>query len=52
MKKCPCCQDILLRCIYRSEMTWFCPSCRQQMPSLDSILQSNQIRKKQNTVIK
>lgn len=49
MKNCPCCKDILLRYIYRSKMTWFCPSCRQQMPNLDWVLQSNQIDKKKKT---
>ncbi|BAZ33133.1 hypothetical protein NIES4074_56430 [Cylindrospermum sp. NIES-4074] len=29
---CPCCSNLLLQHIRRSEIYWFCRSCRQEMP--------------------
>lgn len=40
MTICPCCNDTLLRSIYHNKIIWFCPSCRQQMPNIEIIDQS------------
>ncbi|WP_083892451.1 hypothetical protein [Pleurocapsa sp. PCC 7319] len=33
---CPICSSILLRHIHHKEITWFCSSCRQEMPNFDA----------------
>ncbi|MUG99581.1 hypothetical protein F7734_47785 [Scytonema sp. UIC 10036] len=33
MNSCPCCTDQLLRHVRSQGVYWFCPSCRQEMPS-------------------
>jgi Zn finger protein HypA/HybF involved in hydrogenase expression len=35
MTSCPCCTDQLLRHISSQGIYWFCPSCRQEMPTLN-----------------
>ena len=34
MNNCPCCADILLKHIRRTEVYWFCRTCWQEMPVL------------------
>ncbi|HEY9904278.1 MAG TPA: hypothetical protein V6D43_17895 [Candidatus Sericytochromatia bacterium] len=36
MTSCPCCSNQLLRHIRHQQIYWFCPSCWQEMPNLDS----------------
>lgn len=31
---CPCCRGALLRHIRRSDLYWFCSSCRQEIPDI------------------
>ncbi|KAF3884058.1 MULTISPECIES: hypothetical protein [Nostocales] len=33
MNSCPCCTDQLLRHVRSQGIYWFCPTCRQEMPS-------------------
>lgn len=41
MNSCPCCSHQLLRHIRHQEIYWFCTSCRQEMPNLDSSLKND-----------
>ncbi|GAA6615061.1 hypothetical protein NUACC26_008500 [Scytonema sp. NUACC26] len=40
MNTCPCCTDQLLRHVSSQGVYWFCPSCRQEMPSF-----TNEVKK-------
>ena len=46
MNECICCRDFLIRHLNRRRMYWFCPTCRQEMPNLNSqkIQYSNNIK--------
>ncbi len=33
MNNCPCCSSILLRHIRHSQIYWYCPHCKQEMPN-------------------
>jgi len=33
MNDCPCCSGSLLRHVRNSQVYWFCPMCRQEMPN-------------------
>ncbi|MEL7036844.1 MAG: hypothetical protein AAFO04_14655 [Cyanobacteria bacterium J06592_8] len=35
MNNCPCCSSTLLRHIRHSEVYWYCPHCREEMPNFD-----------------
>jgi hypothetical protein len=35
MNYCPCCSGVLLQQVRRSEITWFCRHCWQDMPVLN-----------------
>ena len=35
MNECICCRDRLLRHLSHRRMYWFCPTCHQEMPSID-----------------
>jgi hypothetical protein len=39
MKQCPCCSQLMVRCIRKDGVYWFCSSCWQEMPDLDSLMQ-------------
>lgn len=41
MNYCPCCSDLLLQHIRRSEIYWFCRTCWQEMPVIKSHLSSS-----------
>lgn len=34
MNNCPCCSSTLLRHIRSSQIYWYCPHCKQEMPNL------------------
>jgi hypothetical protein len=36
MNNCICCHDHLLRHINHHRVYWFCPTCYQEMPSIDA----------------
>ncbi|MUG96292.1 hypothetical protein F7734_29720 [Scytonema sp. UIC 10036] len=36
MTTCPCCSNQLLRHIRKNQVSWFCRSCWQEMPELNS----------------
>jgi hypothetical protein len=38
MTNCSCCNDLLLRHIRRGQVAWFCRTCWQYMPDLESIV--------------
>ena len=38
MNTCICCHNALLRHFRHHEIYWFCPHCRQEMPSADSAI--------------
>ncbi|MEB3282587.1 MAG: hypothetical protein VKK42_27080 [Lyngbya sp.] len=33
MNNCPCCSSTLLRHIRHSQIYWYCPHCKQEMPN-------------------
>ena len=35
MNQCICCSDRLLRHLSHRRMYWFCPTCHQEMPSVN-----------------
>ncbi|MGB3206684.1 MAG: hypothetical protein WBB28_16995 [Crinalium sp.] len=41
MPSCLCCSQTLVRCIRQHKIYWFCTSCHQEMPCLDSALTSD-----------
>jgi hypothetical protein len=41
MNSCPCCSNQLLRHIRHQEIYWFCTSCWQRMPNLESSLKTD-----------
>ncbi len=41
MNSCPCCSNQLLRHIRHQKLYWFCTSCWQEMPILDSSLKKH-----------
>lgn len=45
MPECPCCSDKLLRHVSRSGVYWFCPYCREEMPSLQAAIDFRKHRK-------
>lgn len=42
MNSCPCCSNQLLRHIRYQGIYWFCSSCWQEMPNLDSSLKNDE----------
>lgn len=42
MSDCPCCSNRLLRQVSHNHIYWFCPRCRQEMPSLEPVLAHSQ----------
>jgi hypothetical protein len=34
MNNCPCCSSTLLRHVRHSQIYWYCPHCKQEMPNL------------------
>lgn len=34
MNHCPCCSSTLLRHIRHSQIYWYCPHCKEEMPNL------------------
>jgi hypothetical protein len=43
MNSCPCCSNQLLRHIRHQGIYWFCTSCWQEMPNLDSSLKNDEV---------
>ena len=44
MNFCICCHTALLRHIRHRDIYWYCPECRQEMPSLE-IVSGNPLKK-------
>ncbi len=42
MNYCPCCSNVMLRHVRKSEIYWFCPHCYQEMPDLEGLVRSSQ----------
>lgn len=57
MNNCPCCSDKMLRHIRHREIYWYCPSCRQEMPNFQrllnksSLLSNIELEKKQPVLV-
>lgn len=34
MNNCPCCSSTLLRHVRHSQIYWYCPHCKEEMPNL------------------
>ncbi len=51
MTSCPCCSNQLLRHIRHQEVYWFCTSCWQEMPNLDSLLKNDKEEMAGKTVV-
>ncbi len=43
MSICICCHDHLLRHINNHRVYWFCPTCYQEMPNIESLKSINKI---------
>ncbi|WP_413160652.1 hypothetical protein ACL6C3_19275 [Capilliphycus salinus ALCB114379] len=40
MNNCPCCSSTLLRHIRHSQIYWYCPHCKQEMPNFGDWLKA------------